>query len=268
MKVPNKTQSPSFKFPPCRLSYHHIQMLPPVFFVHYPLLPSFQNALLSSLKAPVTFPIYILRTLCHFYHTKNVEQYSKGQQVIKNANFSFQNFLFFSLAKLFYLFCRLIICFWFLVLMIGSVKFCLKVVMRHDDLGNVNHGVLLDVLVEKNYIKPKYPEKDRVKQQAKQKYIKSGFPNKVLEFQFTDLTSPCNYFKGPFFVTKKSWLHLLKNIVYNIILFCKGSVYFFVGREQNLIHFLSSRVTLAAISALDVSFQKRRKETIALVRIK
>ena len=57
--------------------------------------------------------------------------------------------IFFSFANLFYLIPRLIIYFYFLIMMTGSaLNLTLKLVLHHDELKNVNHAFLRGALLE------------------------------------------------------------------------------------------------------------------------
>ena len=102
----------------------------------------------------MTFPIYILRTLCHFQEKKvdnstlSTVQVSRQQ---KNENFSLWNSQVFSFAHFFYLIPRLIIYFYFLILITGSDS-NLTLVLQHNELKNVNYVVLRGALVEVSVI--------------------------------------------------------------------------------------------------------------------
>ena len=100
-----------------------------------------------DLVALVTFPSYILGMLCHliFLTTVHWVQYRLAGRKIK----IFYRFTFFSFAYLIYLIPKLIIYFYFLILMTGSASnLTLKLVVLHDELESVKHGVLHDTLVE------------------------------------------------------------------------------------------------------------------------
>ena len=65
---------------------------------------------------------------------------------MKMLVFEFSNFSF---ANLFYLIIRLIIYFYFLILMTGRASnLTLKLVLHHDELKNVNHVVIRSTLAE------------------------------------------------------------------------------------------------------------------------
>ena len=98
----------------------------------------------------MTFPRYILRTLCRLYQkilavcTVLVQYWLAGSKKWKFEFMEIYNF-----ANLFFLVPRLIICLYFWFLMTGSaLNLALKLVVLHVELENVKHGVLRDALVE------------------------------------------------------------------------------------------------------------------------
>ena len=101
-----------------------------------------------DLVALVTFPRYILGTLCHLIFLTTVHWVQYRLAGSRKINF-FLSIIFFSFAYLIYLFPKLDIYFYFLILMTGSASnMTLKLVVLHDELESVKHGVLRDALVE------------------------------------------------------------------------------------------------------------------------
>ena len=95
----------------------------------------------------MNFPRYILQTFyCLYQKNKPLVQYWLAGS--KNEKLSLCNFSILSFSNLLYLIPRLIICLHFLFLLTGSLNLALKLVMRHDELENVKHGVLGDALVD------------------------------------------------------------------------------------------------------------------------